>query len=105
MMVRGSQSDANSWLPQTLKEIKWILKNILDVSAVNIMEWKTIKKFAKDVKQKLLPEEKLMNLDDIVRLWYKTQMGNIHECRKNQLIFSDIMWKLYKRLKEKEWKL
>ena len=36
-----------------------------------------------------------MNLNDIVRLWYKTQMGNIHECRKNQLIFADIMWDLY----------
>ena len=36
-----------------------------------------------------------MNLNDIIRLWYKTQMGNIHECRKNQLIFAEIMWKLY----------
>ena len=43
-----------------------------------------------------------MNLDDIVRLWYKTQMGNIHKCQKSQLIFADIMWKLYERLKEKE---
>ena len=43
-----------------------------------------------------------MNLDDIVRLWHKTQMGNIHECRKNQFIFSDIMWKLYEKLKETE---
>ena len=43
-----------------------------------------------------------MNLNDIVRLWYKTQMGNIHECRKNQLIFADIMWKLYDKLKEKD---
>ena len=45
-----------------------------------------------------------MNLDDIVRLWHKTQMGNMHECRKNQDIFADIMWKLYEKLKEKEWK-
>ena len=43
-----------------------------------------------------------MNLDDIVRLWHKTQEGHILECRKNQLIFSDIMWKLYDDLKEKE---
>ena len=43
-----------------------------------------------------------MNLDDIVKLWYKTQMGNMHECRKNQLIFADIMWNLYEKLKEKE---
>ena len=42
-----------------------------------------------------------MNLDDIIRLWYKTQMGKINECRKNQLIFSDIMWTLYEKLKEK----
>ena len=43
-----------------------------------------------------------MNLNDIVRLWHKTQMGNIYKCRENQLIFADIMWKLYERLKEKE---
>ena len=42
-----------------------------------------------------------MNLDDIIRLWYKTKMGNMHECEKNQHIFSDIMWKLYEKLKEK----
>ena len=43
-----------------------------------------------------------MDLDDIVRLWYKTQMGNIHECKKNQLFFADIMWTLYEKLKEEE---
>ncbi len=43
-----------------------------------------------------------MNLEDIIRLWYKTQMGNMHECKKNQIIFSNIMWKLYEKLKEKE---
>ena len=43
-----------------------------------------------------------MNLDDIVRLWYKTKMGNMHECAKNQHIFADIMWKLYEEYKEKE---
>ena len=43
-----------------------------------------------------------MNLDDIVRLWYKTQMGDMRECMKNQFIFADIMWKLYEKLKEKE---
>ena len=36
-----------------------------------------------------------MNLDDIVRLWKKTQDGHYLECRKNQLIFADIMWRLY----------
>ena len=43
-----------------------------------------------------------MSLDDIVRLWHKTQMGNMHECRKNQDIFADIMWKLYDKLKKKD---
>ena len=43
-----------------------------------------------------------MNLDDIIRLWHKTQMGNMHKCKKNQDIFVDIMWKLYEKLKEKE---
>ena len=71
------------------------MKNILDVNVVNIMECITTREIVKDVKQKLLPEEKLMNLNDIVKLWHKTQMGNIHECKKNQLIFADIMWKLY----------
>ena len=43
-----------------------------------------------------------MNLDDIVRLWHKTQMGDMRECLKSQAIFADIMWKLYEKLKEKE---
>ena len=42
-----------------------------------------------------------MNLDDIVKLWYKTQMGHYKECQKNQLIFADIMWKFYEKLGEK----
>ena len=42
-----------------------------------------------------------MDLDDIVRLWYKTQMGDMKECKANQFIFADIMWKLYEKLKEK----
>ena len=41
-----------------------------------------------------------MNLNDIVRLWYKTQMGNMHECRKNQFIFAEIMWKLYENIQD-----
>ena len=41
-----------------------------------------------------------MNLDDIIKLWHKTQEGHINECRKNQIIFSDIMWTLYKNLKD-----
>ena len=43
-----------------------------------------------------------MNLEDIVRLWHKTQMGDMRECLKNQAIFADIMWKLHEKLKEKE---
>ena len=43
-----------------------------------------------------------MNIDDIIKLWHKTQEGHISECRKNQIIFSEIMWTLYENLKEKE---
>ena len=43
-----------------------------------------------------------MNLNDIVRLWQKTQVGHHKECRKNQFIFADIMWKLYKNKDEIE---
>ena len=43
-----------------------------------------------------------MHLDDIVKLWHKTQMGHHKECQKNQEIFADIMWNLYDKLKEKE---
>jgi hypothetical protein len=43
-----------------------------------------------------------MNLDDIVKLWHKTQMGGMKECKENQTIFAEIMWKLYDKLKEKE---
>ena len=43
-----------------------------------------------------------MNLEDIIRLWQKTQEGHIDKCRKNQIIFSEIMWTLYENLKEKE---
>ena len=39
---------------------------------------------------------------EIVRLWHETQMGNMHESRKNQTIFAEKMWKLYEKLKEKE---
>ena len=39
--------------------------------------------------------------DNLIRLWHKTQIGNINKCRENQLIFSDIMWSYYNNLKEK----
>ena len=42
-----------------------------------------------------------MEFDDLIRLWHKTQVGNINECRENQLTFSDIMWNYYYKLKEK----
>ena len=42
-----------------------------------------------------------MNLNDIVRLWQKTQVGHYKKCQENQLIFADIMWNLYEKLKEK----
>ena len=41
-----------------------------------------------------------MNTKDIVKLWHKTQVGNIHKCRGNQLIFSEIMWNLYEKLEQ-----
>ena len=43
-----------------------------------------------------------MNLEDIVRLWHKTQMGDMRECKKNHSIFIDIMWKLYKEYNESD---
>ena len=43
-----------------------------------------------------------MNLNDIVRLWHKNEMGDMKECMKSQSIFADIMWTLYEKLKEKE---
>ena len=42
-----------------------------------------------------------MNIDDIVRLWHKTQMGDMKECEKNRVIFADIMWKLYEDIELK----
>ena len=43
-----------------------------------------------------------MELDDLVRLWYKTQRGSYGDCMRNQGIFADIMWKFHEKLKEKE---
>ena len=43
-----------------------------------------------------------MDLNDIVKLWHKTQVGHINECKTNQLIFSGIMWTLYEKLKNSE---
>ena len=41
-----------------------------------------------------------MNIDNIVKLWHTTQIGHHLECRKAQIEFSDIMWKLYDKLKK-----
>ena len=46
-----------------------------------------------------------MNIEDIIRLWHKTQKGHINECRKNQIIFSEIMWTLHGKLEENDLKL
>ena len=43
-----------------------------------------------------------MNIDDIVRLWYKTQRGHHLECKMAQLEFSDIMWNLCEELDKKD---
>ena len=42
-----------------------------------------------------------MNIDNIVKLWYKTQNGHIEECRKAQSKFYDIMWDLCEKLDKK----
>ena len=36
-----------------------------------------------------------MTKKELVLLWHKTQTGHINTCRKAQLEFSEIMWKLY----------
>ena len=36
-----------------------------------------------------------MTVKEIVRLWHRTQMGNMKKCRENQILFSEIMWTLY----------
>ena len=34
--------------------------------------------------------------------WKETQIGNIHECRKQQIMFSDDMWYLLDKLSKLE---
>ena len=43
-----------------------------------------------------------MSLISIVNLWYETQVGNIHKCRKKQLEFSERMWELHEELNNQE---
>ena len=42
-----------------------------------------------------------MDINNIVKLWHKTQIGHHLECKKAQSEFADAMWKLYDNL-EKE---
>ena len=43
-----------------------------------------------------------MVLRNLIKIWKDTQIGHINDCRKNQIIFSDIMWCLHGKLKEYE---
>ena len=36
-----------------------------------------------------------MTKQELVYLWYETQMGNIHKCKEKQIEFSEAMWELY----------
>ena len=44
----------------------------------------------------------MINMESIVRLWYKTQRGHIKKCRKAQMEFSDVMWELCEELNIKD---
>jgi len=35
---------------------------------------------------------------DIVKLWYETQMGNMHKCKEMQGKFADMMWELHSNI-------
>ena len=37
-------------------------------------------------------------IKEIVDLWHKTVIGNIHECAKKQREFADMMWNLYNEM-------
>ena len=41
---------------------------------------------------------KKITVKEIVDLWYETQMGCMHKCRKKQHEFADVMWELYNDL-------
>ena len=47
-------------------------------------------------------EDSCNNIDKLVLLWHKTQMGPMKECLKAQEKFSEIMWKLWDNLDEEE---
>ena len=37
----------------------------------------------------------MVSIKTIVKLWHKTQIGNMHKCREKQLEFADMMWELW----------
>ena len=43
----------------------------------------------------------MINIENIVRLWRKTQIGHYLKCKEAQLEFSDIMWELCEELDKK----
>ena len=44
----------------------------------------------------------MINIESMVRLWRKTQIGHYLKCKEAQLEFSDIMWDLCKKLDKKD---
>ena len=48
---------------------------------------------AKKITKKVDANKQLVK--SIVDLWYETQMGCMHKCRKKQHEFADVMWGLY----------
>ena len=37
-------------------------------------------------------------VEDIVRLWHETQVGNMKKCKEKQVEFSNMMWELYSNI-------
>ena len=48
---------------------------------------------AKEITKKVDANKQLVK--SLVDLWYETQMGCMHKCRKKQHEFADVMWGLY----------
>jgi len=48
---------------------------------------------AKEITKKIDANKVLV--EKLVDLWYETQMGCMHKCRKKQHEFADVMWELY----------
>ena len=48
---------------------------------------------AKEITKKIDANKVLV--EKLVDLWYETQMGCMHKCRKKQHEFADVMWGLY----------